>query len=84
MHVQAPVWATDRIGLQLLLKRGALDCATDLPTARHQYEIRATRAVLEAGYDVDCLMKRYQGHDLRLKRDIQLPCTARDNPNIPC
>jgi hypothetical protein len=83
MHVQAPVWATDRTGLQILIKSGALSCATDLFTARYQYEIGATRAILEAGYDVDCLMKRYQGHDLRRIWEKKVPCAERDNPSIP-
>ncbi|EWM20350.1 hypothetical protein Naga_100252g12 [Nannochloropsis gaditana] len=83
MHVQAPVWATDRTGLQILIKSGALRCATDLFTAQHQYEIGATRAIFEAGYDVDCLMKRYQSHSLRVIWENKLPCAARDNPNIP-
>lgn len=83
MHVQAPVWATDRVGLQLLLKHGALDCARDPMTARSHHELAATRAILGAGYRVDCLMLRYQGLNLTRIREMELPCTARDNPSIP-
>lgn len=49
MHVQAPVWATDRVGLQVLLEKGVLDCMTDPKETRERYEIAATRSIFEAG-----------------------------------
>lgn len=83
LHVQAPVWATDRQGLRLLLKNGVLDCAMEEASARERHELGATRAVLNAGYHVDCLMLRYQGINLARLREYGLPCTGRDNPSSP-
>lgn len=83
MHVQAPVWATDRVGLQLLLEHGVLDCATNPITAQRRHELAATRVILGAGYGVDCLMLRYQGLNLTRIREMELPCSARDNPTFP-
>lgn len=83
MHVQAPAWATDRVGLQLLLEHGVLDCATDPAKARRRHELAATRVILGEGYRVDCLMLRYQGVDLTQLRELGEPCMARDNPSLP-
>lgn len=83
LHVQAPVWATDRVGLQLFLEKGVLECATDVETARERHERGATRAAVGAGYGVDCLMLRYRGLNLTRVREIELPCLAGDNPSIP-
>ncbi|KAM3578124.1 hypothetical protein VYU27_000220 [Nannochloropsis oceanica] len=83
LHVQAPVWATDRIGLQLILEQGVLECAMDMETARERHELGATRAVVGAGYGVDCLMLRYQGLNLTRLRQIEVPCMAGDDPSIP-
>jgi hypothetical protein len=83
MHIQAPVWATDSVGLQLFLKEGVLHCATDPANARRHHELAATQVILGAGYHVDCLMLRYQGLNLTRIREMELPCSARDNPSFP-
>jgi len=83
LHVQAPVWATDRIGLQLLLEEGVLGCATNAEMAKQQHELGATRAVVAAGYGVDCLMLRYRDLNLTRVREMELPCMAGDDPSIP-
>lgn len=83
LHVQAPVWATDRVGLQLLLEQGVLECATDAETARERHELGATRAMVGAGYGVDCLMLRYRGLNMTRVRELEMPCMAGDNPSIP-
>lgn len=83
LHVQAPVWATDRVGLQLLLEESVFECATDVEEARERHELGATRSVVGAGYGVDCLMLRYQGLNLTRVREMGLACMAGDNPSIP-
>lgn len=81
MHVQAPLWATDRVGLRLLLDAGVLDCATTMTKALQEYELAATTTIFNAGFGIDSLMLRYQGLDLAKLRDM--PCTARHNPSVP-
>lgn len=83
LHVQAPVWATDRVGLQLLLEKDVLECARNAEMAKQQHELGATRAVVGAGYGVDSLMLRYRGLNLTRVRKMELPCMARDSPSIP-
>ena len=83
MHVQAPVWATDRVGLQTLLDARVLECALDPETHVEQYELGATRSILGAGYEVDCLMLRYQGLNLTQVRERGLPCSAGGDPSVP-
>lgn len=49
MHVQAPVFATDAVGLQVLRDGGVLECATDPVQALQKHEFGATRSIFKAG-----------------------------------
>ena len=91
LHVQAPVWATDRAGLGLLLEAGVLDCVGRGEEQEQgqgeafleRYELAATRAVMGAGRGVACLMLRYQGVNLTRVREKGVACTGGDNPSLP-
>ena len=50
MHVQAPVFATDAVGLKVLKDGGALECATEINQALQKHEFGATRSIFKAGY----------------------------------
>ncbi|KAM3578088.1 hypothetical protein VYU27_000186 [Nannochloropsis oceanica] len=63
VHVQSMLLATDRVGMELLLKSGALDCAENREDAIMKYELGASAVIMENGYGVDCLMLRYAGID---------------------
>lgn len=87
LHVQAPVWATDRAGLQLLLVAGAMDCVTAEekagPAFKERHELAATRAVMAVGRGLDCLMLRYRGANLTQMRADGVACTGGDDPTVP-
>jgi hypothetical protein len=66
-HVQSMLWATDRIGLSVILKAGAIyDCKDQL--SRHdgrahliiRYEMGVSKAIMKAGYGIqDWTGKRF-------------------------
>jgi len=65
-HLQSMVWATDRIGLALLMQPAPVGigywCPGDMVNAIYG-EIRSTPAILNAGYEVDALTAVYHSHD---------------------
>jgi hypothetical protein len=86
-HVQSYVVATDATGLAVLQAApGVFDtCHPDLLSVVVHSEIGGSRAVLDAGYNLDCLLTRYQGLDWR---DPGLAgaggaCNAGFNPLLP-
>lgn len=61
-HVQSYVIATDQVGLSILKHDGeVLKCHNGIHDAIWHAELGSSAAVLNAGYNIDCLMLRYQG-----------------------
>ncbi|KAK9817964.1 hypothetical protein WJX72_005006 [[Myrmecia] bisecta] len=78
-HVQTYVVATDRTGLMVLRnKRTVLNCWSNIGETVMHSELGASKAIIEAGYNLDCLMLRYQGLDWRDSRASA--CNANFNP----
>lgn len=85
-HVQSYLVATDRNGLDILQSTpGVFKCWPDMASVVLESEIGASRAILDAGYNIDSLMVRYQGLDWRAKalRDADTPCNEGLNPLQP-
>lgn len=85
-HVQSYLTATDTVGLQVLLNtEGVFSCWSNMSDVVRYSEINASRAILDAGYNLDSLMTRYQGLDWRLPelRNSNLPCNEEFNPLQP-
>eukprot|EP00891_Asterochloris_glomerata_P004976 jgi/Astpho2/4976/fgenesh1_pg.00070_%23_29_t len=78
-HVQTYVVATDQVGLKVLRDKGTVfKCHDDMAQLVMQSELGASRAILDAGYNLDCLLIRYQGLDWRDSRAAA--CNANVNP----
>lgn len=78
-HAQSYLLATDQVGLQVLKDDGRIfKCHHDrLDTIWHA-ELGSSKAILKAGYNLDCLMLRYQGVDWR--DQINWQCNGGNNP----
>ncbi|KAK6538095.1 hypothetical protein TWF694_010979 [Orbilia ellipsospora] len=57
-HVSSMIWATDRIGLEILLQAGLKTCFKDKVEAI-DLEIFASTRIQDAGYQVDALMTAF-------------------------
>lgn len=78
-HVQSYVLATDQVGLAILQQAGEVfACYADLHDTIFYAELGSSLAILEAGYNIDSLMMRYQGVDWRDKSNWQ--CNAGFSP----
>lgn len=78
-HVQSYAVAMDQVGLDVIKRKGSvLQCHKDMAEMVTLSEIGMSKAVLEAGYNLDCLMLRYQGVDWRDSR--AQGCNAGRNP----
>ena len=78
-HVQSYVLATDQIGLEVLQRDGQVfACYENLHDTIYYAELGSSLAVLKAGYNIDSLMKRYQGVDWRDKSNWR--CNAGFSP----
>jgi hypothetical protein len=67
-HVQSYLVATDRKGLDLIIADGhVLECHATLLDTIINAELGLSRVMLDAGYNIDSLMARYQGVDWRSK-----------------
>lgn len=62
-HVESTLMATDQVGLKLLQEAGAFECYSTWREAKVKGEVAASAAILKDGYNLDCLMLRYQGID---------------------
>lgn len=58
-HVQSFVVATDRDGLAVLQANDVFKCYNHIHHTMFFSEAGASRAILKAGYNLDCLMLRY-------------------------
>ena len=64
-HVQTYVVASDVPTFHLLLEKKVFNCHTSWQDAIYNGELAASKVVLDAGYNIGCLMLRYQGIDFR-------------------
>lgn len=62
-HVQSYVLATDATGLAVLRAAGVFECRDTLRDVIVHSEVGASKAVLAAGFGLDCLMPEYRGVD---------------------
>ena len=60
-HVQSYVMATDRAGLDVLLDAGVFAKYDKLSDTVFHSELGSSKAILDAGYQLDSFMTRYQG-----------------------
>lgn len=80
-HTQSYLLATDQVGLAVLKDNGhVFKCHTELLDAVWDAELGSSKAILTAGYNLDCLMLRYQGVDWRDKRNWK--CNGGENPYL--
>eukprot|EP00798_Chlamydomonas_sp_ICE-L_P032248 gene32248-16814_t len=64
--VQSHAMATDQVGLAVLLQApDVLSCHDGMWPALYYSETGASAMILDAGYNIACLMIRYQGVDFR-------------------
>lgn len=78
-HVQSYIVATDQRGLEVITARGTvLACHRDMREVVIQSEMGMSAAIMDAGYNLDTLMLRYQGIDWRDQR--AKGCNAGQNP----
>lgn len=59
-HVESTLMATDRVGLNLMQEAGCFECYSTWREAKVKGEVAGSAAILQAGYNLDCLMLRYQ------------------------
>lgn len=79
-HVQTWLFAMDRPGLNLALSDGRpFKCHLDREDAIWDGELGLSRVMLDAGYNIDCLLERYQGVDWRLVQNDAY-CNDKRNP----
>jgi hypothetical protein len=80
-HVQSYIWALDFEGLNLLLKHGTIfKCHDSKKETIKNGEIGASQIILNSGFGIDSLMKKYQGMDFRLYENKG--CNNRRNPMV--
>lgn len=80
-HVQSYFWALDLEGLNLLLKDGTvLACHENQGETIFKGEIGDSRVIINAGFGISCLMKKYQDMDFRL--EINQKCNYKRNPTF--
>ncbi|MEW5312893.1 MAG: hypothetical protein WDW38_004491 [Sanguina aurantia] len=78
-HVQSYVVATDRVGLQVLIDDGKVfHCHNNRWNTIYYSELGSSNAILDAGYNLDCFMARYQGVNWRDKKNWD--CNQRYSP----
>jgi len=69
-HVQSMIWATDSIGLGVILTPGGIDeCFANMPAAQNG-EIRTTQLLRDNGYDVDVFLSVYHSRDRESKQRL--------------
>eukprot|EP00455_Lapot_gusevi_P057492 TRINITY_DN9809_c0_g1_i5.p1 TRINITY_DN9809_c0_g1~~TRINITY_DN9809_c0_g1_i5.p1 ORF type:complete len:343 (-),score=26.39 TRINITY_DN9809_c0_g1_i5:111-1139(-) len=78
-HVQSFAWTTDTVGLKVLLSHPkALGCPKTFWDAISAGEVLMSRAIMDAGFQIDSLMIRYDGVDFRKTENHN--CNDRVNP----
>lgn len=85
-HVQSYAVATDRVGLDVLKNSGRVfKCYKTMREVVYYSEMGASVAILDAGYNIDSLMLRYQGINWRKLRGyvLEFACNGAMNPLQP-
>ena len=77
-HVQSYLMATDNIGLNLMLNAGVFTCYDKISDTIFHSELGSSKAILDAGYQIDSFMTRYQGVRWSDKRNWN--CNRNVNP----
>ena len=77
-HVQSYVAATDRTGLELLRGAGVFLCRTTIRDTIVFGELGASKAIIDAGYNLGALMRRYANVDWRDRANWG--CNSKLNP----
>lgn len=68
-HIQSMIWATDRIGLDIILKPEAVGiCFAEMIQAM-EAEVRTTQVLRDAGYEVDVFLSVYHSENKYAKWD---------------
>ncbi len=60
-HVQSYAMATDAVGLDLMLRANVFSCYDTISDTVFHAELGSSKAILDAGYEIDSFMARYQG-----------------------
>jgi hypothetical protein len=69
-HVQSMIWATDSVGLDVILTPDGIgECFATMPAAQNG-EIRTTQLLRENGYDVDVFLSVYHSKDRETKQRL--------------
>jgi hypothetical protein len=80
-HVQSYIWALDFEGLHLLLKiETVFACYENKIDTINKGEIGASQVILNFGFGIDSLMKKYQNMDFRLEKNKK--CNNMKNPTF--
>ena len=80
-HVQSMCWATDKIGLLLLIKKGILASADNKLVAITNHEVAMSQVMLEHGYNIDCLLVSHQNRQWSSLNDTDwILMTAHNSP----
>mmetsp|Transcript_3206 Transcript_3206/g.9295 ORF Transcript_3206/g.9295 Transcript_3206/m.9295 type:complete len:532 (-) Transcript_3206:1175-2770(-) len=78
-HVQSFLVVTDQVGLAILLRAGTVfRCYNHIHLTMFHSELGASKAILDAGFGLDCLMLRYQGVDWQNRTNWR--CNADESP----
>jgi hypothetical protein len=82
-HVQAGVIVTDAEGLGIATRAGVFECRAATPKSAAAWEIGASRAIFDAGFNIGSLMTRYFGVDFRpMKGYSDLSCNQDRSPAV--
>lgn len=87
-HVQSMIWATDAVGMDILLKPQAIGvCFSEMGQAM-EAEVHTTQFIREQGFEVDVFMQAYHSRDLLAKTTKYEQLSAlrtnmlKQNPNL--
>lgn len=79
-YVLPHTWATDQVGWDLLAsKSNVFQCYDGYWERRYNSDLAASLAMLNAGYNIDSLLLRYQGVDWR--NTVNWECNSRIRPD---
>jgi len=80
-HVQSYLWALSLETLDFLLKNNTVfTCHGSMVGTISKAEIGASQMLLDSGYGIDSLMRKYQGMDFRYNRSTN--CVDKINPTF--
>lgn len=81
IHVESYFWVMDKQGLMILLNNGTIfACARSQFDARYFREIPASRVIINAGFGIDVMMKKYSAKNIR--QNTNEICINRGNTSL--